>query len=76
MCDRRNQAVSSTVPACTPALAVRGETTGATGQAQVDAAFTNVGRASDLYASVGRDLGETIGVGTISLGAVVNSAVF
>ena len=70
VCDRRNQAVSSTVGACTPALAVRGETTGATGQAQVDAAFTNVGRASDLYASVGRDLGETIGVGATGSKAI------
>jgi hypothetical protein len=70
VCDRRNQALSADVPACTSALSVRSETTGVTGQAQIDAAFTNVGRTSDFYAGIGRDLGETIGVGTAGSKAI------
>ena len=63
ICDRANQPSGANLPGCTATLAARSETTGETGQAEVDAAFTNIGRASDLYAAVGRDLGETIGSG-------------
>jgi bacillolysin len=70
VCDRRNEATTFSVPACTSARAVRGETTGVTGQPEVDAAFENIGRASDFYAGVGRNLGETIGVGTTGSKAI------
>lgn len=63
VCDRDNQTDWVSVPACTATLAVRSEGTGETGQTEVDAAYTTIGRASDLYASLGRDLGASIGTG-------------
>jgi len=62
VCDKANQGTFTYLVQCNVGE-VRNEQTGMSGNAEVDAAFDNIGRASDLYASLGRDLGETVGVG-------------
>ncbi|MGN6131275.1 MAG: M4 family metallopeptidase [Nocardioidaceae bacterium] len=62
VCDGQDDSSRAQVPACTQA--VRTETSGASDEPDVDAAFDNVGETADFYRQVaGVDLGELIGTG-------------
>lgn len=70
VCDRDNQALSTSVPSCSGTAVVRDELTGPSGRPDVDAAFDHIGATSAMYASLGLDLAETVGVGTAGSRAV------
>lgn len=70
VCDRANQALSTSVPSCSGTAVARDELTGPTGRPDVDAAFDHVGATSALYAALGLDLAETVGVGAAGSRAV------
>lgn len=70
VCDRDNQALSTSVPSCSGTAVARDELTGPSGRPDVDAAFDHIGATSALYASLGLDLAETVGVGAAGSRAV------